>query len=58
MNQTQKPLWLVNNILFFYECDKHTGNQSEKKTTLPTTQRETVVARKPTQTDQRSQEGK
>ena len=31
MNQTQQPLWLVNNILFCYEGDKHTGNESEKK---------------------------
>ena len=31
MNQTQPPPWLVNNILFCYEGDKHTGNESEKK---------------------------
>ena len=31
MNQTQQPQWLVNNILFCYKGDKHTGNQSERK---------------------------
>ena len=31
MNQTQQPLWLVNNILFCFEGDKHTGNESERK---------------------------
>ena len=31
MNQTQQTQWLVNNILFYYECDKHTENESEKK---------------------------
>ena len=31
MNQTQQPPWLVNNILFCYEGDKHTGNESERK---------------------------
>ena len=30
MNQTQPP-WLVNNILFCYEGDKHSGNESQKK---------------------------
>ena len=40
MNQTQPPC-LVNNILFCYEGDKHTGNESEKKAALSTTQRET-----------------
>ena len=29
MNQTQPPLWLVNNILFCYEGDKNTRNESE-----------------------------
>ena len=31
MNQTQQLPWLVNNKLFCYEGDKHTGNESEKK---------------------------
>ena len=26
INQTQPPLWLVNNILFCYKGDEHTGN--------------------------------
>ena len=30
LNQTQLP-WLVNNILFCYEREKHTGNKSERK---------------------------
>ena len=31
MNQTQQPLWLVNNIFFCYEGDKYTRNENEKK---------------------------
>ena len=31
MNQTQQLPWLVNNVLFCYEGDKHTGNQSKRK---------------------------
>ena len=31
MNQTQQPLWLVNNILFYYEGDKHARYESERK---------------------------
>ena len=31
MNQIQQPPWLVNNILFCNECDKHTGNESKRK---------------------------
>ena len=31
MNQTQQPSWLVNNILFCYEGEKHTSNDSKKK---------------------------
>ena len=31
MNQTQHPPWLVNSILFCYEGDKNTGNESERK---------------------------
>ena len=27
MNQTQQSLWLVNNILFCYEGEKHTGSE-------------------------------
>ena len=30
-NQTQQPQWLVNNILFCYEGETHTGNDSERK---------------------------
>ena len=31
MNQTQQPPWLVNNILFCYEAEEHTGNENERK---------------------------
>ena len=31
MNQIQPPSRLVNHKLFCYECDKHTGNESERK---------------------------
>ena len=31
MNQTQQPPWLVDNILFCYEGDKHTRNESKRK---------------------------
>ena len=31
MNQTQQTPWLVNNILFSYEGETHTGNNSERK---------------------------
>ena len=31
MNQTQLLTWLINNILFCYEGNKQTGNESEKK---------------------------
>ena len=31
INQTQPSPLLVNDILFCYEGDKHTGNESEKK---------------------------
>ena len=31
MNQTQQPPWLVNNILFCYDREKHPGNDSKKK---------------------------
>ena len=58
MNQTQQPLWLVNNILFCYEGEKHTRNESEKNSTSYNTKENTVVARMPTQMDQRAQEGK
>ena len=58
MNQTQQPPWLVNNILFCYEGDKHTQNESEKNNTFYNTKRNTVLARKPTYTDHRAQEGK
>ena len=30
MNQTQQPLWLVN-VLFCYEGEKQTGNESKRK---------------------------
>ena len=53
MNQTQQPPWLVNNILFCYENYKHTGNENEEKQHFL---QHTVLARKPTQTDQRAQE--
>ena len=26
-----QPLWLINNILFYYEGETHTGNDSERK---------------------------
>ena len=41
MNQIQQPPWLVNNILFCYEGEKHTRNESERKKALPTTQKKT-----------------
>ena len=31
MNQKQQPPWLANNILFCYEGETHTGNDSERK---------------------------
>ena len=31
MNQIKQPLWLVNNILFCHDREKHTGNGSERK---------------------------
>ena len=31
MEETQQPTWLVSNILFCYEGDNHTRNQSKKK---------------------------
>ena len=31
INQTQQPLCLVNNILFCYEGETHTGNGNENK---------------------------
>ena len=40
-NQTQQPPWLVNNISFCYEGEKHTRNESERKKALPTTQKKT-----------------
>ena len=48
MNQTQPPPWLVNNILFCYEGDKHYANESEKKQNFLQHKGKHVVARKPT----------
>ena len=31
MNHTQQPLWLVNIIIFYYEGEKHMGNERERK---------------------------
>ena len=31
MNQTQQPPWLVNNIIFCYDREKHMGNDRERK---------------------------
>ena len=31
MNQIQQSTWLVNNILFCYEGDKYTRNESKRK---------------------------
>ena len=31
MNQTQQSPWLLNNIIFCYDGEKHIGNDSEKK---------------------------
>ena len=31
MNQTQQSPWLLNNIIFCYDGEKHTGNDSERK---------------------------
>ena len=58
MNQIQPPPWLVNNILFSYKGDKHTGNENEIKQHFLQHKKNTVVARKPTLTNQRAQEGK
>ena len=55
MNQTQLPLWLVNNIIFYYDREKHTGNDSEKNGTSYNTKETTVFLRKSTLTDQRAQ---
>ena len=58
IKQTQQPQWLVNTILFCYEGDKHTGNESKKNSTSYNTKRNTVVARKATHMNQRAQDGK
>ena len=55
MNQTQQSPWLVNDILFCYEGDKHTGKESSTSYNIKVN---TVVARKSTWMDQRAQEGK
>ena len=31
MNQTQEPPWIVNNIIFCYDGEKHMGNDRERK---------------------------
>ena len=31
MNQIQQPSWLINNIIFCYDREKQTGNDSERK---------------------------
>ena len=41
MNQTQQPSCLVNNILFCYEEETHTGNEYQRKHT--STQLKTVM---------------
>ena len=51
MNQTQQPPWLVNNILFCYEEETHTLNDSQRKQHFYNTKRNAVVARNPVLTD-------
>ena len=58
MNQTQPPPWFINNILFCYEKETHTGKDSKESSTSYNTKENTVITRKPTWTDQRAQEGK
>ena len=31
MNQTQQPSWMVNNIIFCYDGEKHTGKTERKQ---------------------------
>ena len=54
MKTTKQPSQLVNNILFCYEGETHTGNDI----TSYNTKKITVITRKPTLTDQRAQVGK
>ena len=54
MNQTQPPIWLVNNILFCYEGDKHWKRKQhflQHKVTHDSSQEAYTD-------DQRAQEGK
>ena len=55
MNQTQQTPWLVNNILFCYEGEIHTGNDREKKHHFL---QHKGNHRKPTLTNQIAQVGK
>ena len=58
MNQTQQHPWLVNNILFYYEREKHMGMTAREGSTSYNTKEITVKTRKTTLTDQRQQERK
>ena len=59
MNQTQQSPWLVYNILFCYKGETRMGNDSERKQHFLQHNREKIViTRKPTNTDQKTQEGK
>ena len=37
MNQTQQPTWLINDIIFFYDEEKHIGNDCTSYNTKETT---------------------
>ena len=52
MNQTQQPPWMVNNVIFCYDREKHTGIDSGKNSTSYNTKETTVISRKSTLTNQ------
>ena len=57
MNQPQFS-WLVNNILFCYEGEIHTGNDNERKHHFLNTKENIVITKKPTRMDQKTQADK
>ena len=58
LHQTQQPLWLVNNILFCYEGENTPAIRARESGTSYNTKGNTVVARKPTRTDEKAQKEK
>ena len=58
MNQTQRPPWLVNNILFCYEGEIYMGSDSERKQHFLQYKEKLVITKKPTQTIQKVREGR